>query len=190
MPTLPLHRGFGRLSKRSNSFSMRNVLFVALFTLFAGLTAQAQKFGYVYSEELLSSLEDMKAAESDLMGYRDQQQKLFQTKVDAFQAEVADLQRKNEEGLLTPKQVQEAQATLQAKQQSLGEEEQKISEAIDKRRRDKIQPIFDKVNKAIEAVAKEDELLYVFDGSAGGVVLYADESMNITSKVQTKLSAM
>ncbi len=169
---------------------MRNLFLVALL-LVAGLTtAEAQKFGYVNSENLLSQMEDMKAAESDLVAYREQQQKLFQTKVEAFQAEVAELQRKNEAGEMTPKQLQEAQTRLQTKQEELGAEEQKISEALQKRRQDKIQPIFDKVNKAIATVAKEDELTYVFDGSTGGVILYADESSDITTKVKAKLATM
>lgn len=169
---------------------MRNALLVALFCLSAAFTVQAQKFGYVYSDELLTSLDDMKAAESDLVGFREQKQKLFQAKVEKFQAEVADLQRKNEAGEMTPKQLQEAQTRLQTTQESLGTEEQSISEEIQKRRQEKIQPIFDRVNLAIAAVAKEDQLIYVFDGSAGGVILYADDSMNITEKVKAKLGTM
>ncbi len=169
---------------------MRNLFLVALLFVAGAFTAQAQKFGYVNSESLLSQMEDMKAAESDLVAYRDQQQKLFQTKVESFQAEVAELQRKNEAGEMTPKQLQEAQTRLQTKQETLGTEEQTISESLQKRRQDKIQPIFDKVNKAIEAVAKEDQLTYVFDGSTGGVILYADESSDITTKVKAKLASM
>ncbi len=169
---------------------MRNLFLVALLFVAGAFTAQAQKFGYVNSESLLAGMDDMKAAESDLVGYRDQQQKLFQTKVEAFQAEYAELQRKNEAGEMTPKQLQEAQVRLQTKQEELGGEEQKISEALQKRRQEKIQPIFDKVNQAIEAVAKEDQLTYVFDGSTGGVILYADESSDITTKVKAKLASM
>ena len=172
--------------------SMRNALLVALLCLGAAFSTavQAQKFGYVYSEELLAELDDMKAAEADLVAYQTQQQKLFQEKVEAFQKEVADLEAKNAAGELTPKQVQEAQTRVQAKQQELAAEEQKIGEAIQKRRQEKIQPIFDKVNEAIAAVAKEDALTYVFDGSAGGLILYAEDSMNVTAKVKTKLAAM
>ncbi len=168
--------------------NMRNALFVALLCLAAGFSVQAQKFGYVYSEELLTSLEEMKAAETDLTAYSTQQQKLFQDKVKKFQDELAELQRKNEAGEMTPKQLQEAQTSVQAKQEELGAEEQKIAEAIQKQRATKIQPIFDRVNKAIADVAKEDQLTYVFDGSAGGVILYAEDSMNITEKVKAKLA--
>ncbi len=169
---------------------MRNLFLVAILLFAGALSVQAQKFGYVNSEQLLSEMEEMKAAESDLIAYRDQQQKLFQTKIEAFQAEVQKFQADQEAGNLTPKQVQETGAKLQAKQETLGQEEQKISEQLQQRRQEKIQPIFDKVNTAIASIAKEDELTYVFDGSTGGVILYADESADITTKVKTKLATM
>ena len=169
---------------------MRQSLLIALLCLAAAFSVQAQKFGYVYSEELLAGLDEMKSAESELTTFRDQQQKLFQSKIESFQAEVKKFQDDQAAGNLTPKQIQETQTRLQAKQEELGNEEQRIAEAIQKRRAEQIQPIFDKVNSAISAVAKEDQLTYVFDGSAGGVILYAEDSMNITSKVQQKLATM
>lgn len=165
--------------------------FLAVVLLFAGaLSLQAQKFGYVDSEALLSEMDEMKAAETDLVAFRDQKQKLFQTKIESFQAEVQQFQADQQEGKLTPIQIQEKTTALEAKQQSLAQEEQTISQDLQKRRQEKIQPIFDKVNQAIEAVAKEDALTYVFDGTQGGVILYADDSADITSKVKSKLAAM
>ena len=169
---------------------MRTYLLAAALLLAGALSLQAQKFGYVNSDALLSELDEMKAAEADLVAFRDQQQKLFQTKIEAFQAEVQKFQTDQQEGILTPKQIQEKTTALESKQQELAQEEQKITLDLQKRRQEKIQPIFDKVNKAIETVAKADELTYVFDGTQGGVILYADESSDITSKVRTTLATM
>jgi outer membrane protein len=45
------------------------------------------------------------------------------------------------------------------------------------------------VRNAIQAVAKENGYTYVFDGSPGvGVLLYADETTNITPLVKAKLN--
>ena len=169
---------------------MRTLFLTAALVVAGALSLQAQKFGYVNSEALLSEMAEMKAAETDLVAFRDQKQKLFQTKIESFQAEVQKFQEDQQAGNLTPKQIQEKTAALEAKQQTLAQEEQTIGQDIQKRRQEKIQPIFDKVNKAIEAVAQEDALTYVFDGTNGGVILYADESTDITGKVKSKLATM
>ena len=167
------------------------IAFLTFALLIAGLSGvQAQKFGYVNSQAIIAEMNEFKAAESDLVAFRDQKQKLLQTKMEAAQAEYQTLLQKQQAGELTPKQLQEGEASLQKKQQELAELEATIQQDVAKRREEKFQPVFDKVNDAIAGVAKEDGYLYVFDASAGGAIVYADESMDITEKVKTKLSAM
>ena len=49
-----------------------------------------------------------------------------------------------------------------------------------------LQPILDKVNNIIKQVAVENQFTYIFDSSAG-ILLYAQESMDVTTLVKTKL---
>lgn len=168
---------------------MRNAIFTALFMLGLALGAQAQKIGYVNSQEILAAMPEVKAAESDLIAFRDQKQKLIQTKVEAAQAEYQALATKQQAGELTPKQLQEGEASLQAKQEELAKMEEEVQGEIIKRREDKFQPIFDRVNVAIEAIAKEQGYSYVFDATASGVIVYADETMNITDLVKAKIAS-
>jgi len=49
-----------------------------------------------------------------------------------------------------------------------------------------LQPIYDKVNTAIKAVAEEEGYAFIFDGSTQ-VLLYADETTDVSSKVKAKL---
>ena len=155
-----------------------------------GLAAQAQKIGYVNSQAILSELPAMKAAESDLVAFRDQKQNLLQTKAQAAQAEYQDLVQRQQAGELTPKQIQEGEASLQAKQQELAEMEASIQEDLMKRREQKLQPILNQVNTAIETVAKDEGYTYVFDAVPGGVIVYAEASMDLTEAVRAKLAAM
>ena len=168
---------------------MRSLLLTALVLLVGLGSAAAQRFGYVDTQTLLAELDEMKAAESDLVSFRDQQQKLLQTKIEAFQAELADLERRNSEGLLTPKQIQEAQADMQQKQTEIGEFELQVSEQLAERRAQKLQPIFDRVNAVIAEVAEEGEFTYVFNGGEGGLILYADASMDLTDAVRARLAS-
>lgn len=168
---------------------MRYVLLTAAFVLAAACGLQAQKIGYVNSNMILESMAEVKAAESDIVAFRTQKEKMLQDKVSAAQAEYQQLAEKEQAGELTPKQLQEGQASLQAKQAELQQMEASMQEDLLKRRESKFQPIFDRVNAAIEAVAQEESYTYVFDANASGVIVYADESMNITDKVKAKLAA-
>ena len=168
---------------------MRNLLLLALALALSATLARAQKIGYVNSQEILTELEEFKAVESDLVGFRDQQQKLLETKVQAFQTQLQELEQQNAEGLLTPKQIQEKQLEMQTKQQELQEMEASIQQQLLERREEKFQPIFDRINTAIETVAQANGYQYVFDASVGGVIVYADESMDITDLVKAELTA-
>ena len=73
------------------------------------------------------------------------------------------------------------------------EEESKITafetnmrQQIQEKRETLLKPILDKVNQAINDVAKEKAFQYIFDTSTG-VILYADESVDISKDVKTKL---
>ena len=57
---------------------------------------------------------------------------------------------------------------------------------LSKRREDLYKPILEKVNKAMQDVAKENGYLLVFDTSTQ-VLLYADETLDVTKLVNAKL---
>jgi len=168
---------------------MRYALFTALLVLATAFSLQAQKIGYVNSNDLLEAMPEVKAAESDIVAFRTQKEKLLQEKMTAAQAEYATLSEKQQAGDLTPKQLQEGEASLQKKQQELQQMEASMQQEMLERREQKFQPIFDRVNVAIAEVAQENGFTYVFDANGSGVIVYADESMNITEQVQAKLSA-
>jgi len=170
---------------------MRNAILITLCCFATAFsTLQAQSFGYVNSQELLAGMEEVKAAESNLVGFRDQKQKLLQMEIEKFQQELATLEQRNAAGELTPKQIEEEQVRMQTEQQRIGKMETDMGQEIATRREKEFQPIFDKVNEAIEKIAKEKSYQYVFDAAAGGVILYADEKMDLTAEVKAALAAM
>ena len=61
-----------------------------------------------------------------------------------------------------------------------------MEEAVAKKREEKLKPILEKVNNAIQTVAKENGYLYVIDATAG-TLLYADEANDLQNLVRTKL---
>lgn len=157
---------------------------VALLLVAATTTASAQKFGYVNSSAILAEMPDMKAAESNLEGLQKQLQKKGQAMVQTFQTDVAALQEKAAAGELTPKQQQEESAKLEARQEQIGAFEQSMVADLQKKRTELLEPIYEKVNVAIKAVAEEGGYQFIFDQQ---VLLYGQETSDVSTAVKAKL---
>ena len=75
------------------------------------------------------------------------------------------------------------EAELIDKQKRLAEFEQNAAATLEKRNTELIQPIYDKIIKAIERVATENGFTYILDTGKGSVVFTSKESQNINSMV-------
>lgn len=164
--------------------SLKSILFLSF--LFATVAVSAQKFGFMNSAAIMTEIPEVKQAESNLKAYQEQLTKQGQQKVEALQAKYADLAKKEKQGEIAPKALQEQAEKLKAEEEELGKLEQDMQVQMAQKREALLQPILDKINKAIQDVAKENSYTYVFDASAG-MLLYADESTDISNLVRTKL---
>ena len=158
---------------------------VALLLLAATTTASAQKFGYVNSQAILAEMPEMKAAESGLEALQKQLQKKGQAMVESFQKDVQALQAKAQAGELTPKQQQEESGKLEKRQEEIGKFEQSMVQDLQTKRNELLEPIYEKVNDAIKAVAKEQGFQFIFDQQ---VLLYGEETSDVSTAVKAKLS--
>lgn len=148
----------------------------------------AQKFGYLNSAAILQEMPEVKQAEADLEVLQKQLQSRGETMLQEFQAKYQELERKNQQGEISPKELEEESQALKADENKLAQFEQDMQRQVLERRDALLQPILDRVNTAIEAVAKEEGYTYIFDASPGtGILLYADESTDIVMKVKAKL---
>jgi outer membrane protein len=157
---------------------------VALFLLVGNI--QAQKFGFLNSAGILSEVPEVKQAESNLKAYQEQLSKQGQQKVEALQAKYTELARKEKQGEIAPKALQEQADKLKLEEEDLAKLEQEMQSQLGQKREALLQPILDKINKAIQDVAKENGFSYIFDSSAG-ILLYADETTDVSALVRTKL---
>ena len=148
----------------------------------------AQKFGYLNSAAILQEMPEVKQAEADLEVLQKQLQSRGETMLQEFQAKYQELERKNQQGEISPKELEEESQALKADETKLAQFEQDMQRQVLERRDALLQPILDRVNTAIEAVAQEEGYTYIFDASPGtGILLYADESTDIVLKVKAKL---
>lgn len=168
---------------------MKNVLKIgalalAMFTF--AFSAQAQQtFGYVDAQAILAELPAVKQAEANLEALQAQLQKKLQASITQFQTDVQAFQQKVERGELSRIQQEEQQAALEKRQQELAGEEQGMVEQIQDKRTELLEPIYDSLNEAIAAVAKENGFTFIFDKQ---VLLYSEESQDVSEAVKAKIN--
>ncbi len=150
------------------------------------MTMNAQKIAYLNSAALLSQMDEVKQADTQLETYQKQLQKQFQMKVESFQKKYEEVAKKEKAGLLTKAQLEAESRKMQEDQQKLGAEEQDLAKLVQEKREKELQPILERVNKVIGDVAKEKGYNYVMDSSTP-VLLYADETLDLSEAVKSKL---
>ncbi len=161
------------------------ILVVVLFSATSVLAQKDLKFGHINSSELLSVMPERDSARVQLQDYSQMlQQEMeamqveYQNKVNIYlekQETYSDLVRQSKEA-----EIQEMQQRIQGFQQTAQQDlQQKEAELF--------QPIMDKAQAAIEKVAKANGFIYVFDLSAGSVVYFSEQSVNILPLVKKEL---
>ena len=146
--------------------------------------AQAQKFGYLNSQAILANMPEVKEMNSNLKVLGEQLQKKGKQMYEEYQKELAAAQQKEAQGELAPIDKEKISKKLEEKQNEILAYEKDMQKQLAEKEQKLIEPILEKINSAIEAVAKEQGLTMVFEQ---GVLLYADESMNINDEVKAKL---
>lgn len=159
-------------------------LTIALF--FVMPNADAQKFGYINSQELMQDIPEVKEANANIETFRTQLQRKGQDKVKALQAKYQELQVKQEKGEIAPKLLEAEAQKLKEEEQSLLVFEQESQQKIMKKSEDLLKPLMDKINAALKDVASENNYDYIFDYSTG-FVLFADKSTDVSQLVKAKL---
>jgi outer membrane protein len=166
---------------------MKKAIKAILLMLTVATAANAQqKIGYLNAQAILADMTDMKAADSQLEAFAKQLTAKDSMMVIAFQAKAQSLGEKQQKGEIAPIALEAEKKKLEAEKASIEEFEQKMQQDLAERRKTLYQPVLDKVNKAIQDVAKEQAFTYVVDLTAGSL-LYADEKNDLQNAVRAKL---
>jgi len=162
-------------------------LALALLVWSLGYVA-AQKVGYVDTQALLERMPEYKAAEQEIERLTQQWQK----EIDDLYARIEQLfqQYREQEPLMSPEMKRRKQEEIEAEERKARELQRKRfgpNGDLFKQREEKMKPILDRVQQAIQAVAQEKKFSLVLDRSAGGILLYADPAYDLTDAVAAKL---
>ena len=158
---------------------------LTLGILCIALAVNAQKFGHITSEQLLQSMPEYDTAQlkvQDLRAEYDHEIERIQVeinkKIEEFTQTEATMSNLIREAKAS--EIQEMQGRLQNFAQTAQQDLQQQSMLM-------IQPVMDKARGAIEEVAKEKGLLYVFDLSQGNPIYTSEASVDMLPLVKAKL---
>lgn len=167
-----------KIMKRALKISL-----VAILVAIAGFANAQQKFGHIDSQALIQVMPETKAAsdQMELEGKKlEDQLKVMQ---DEYQKKLTEF---SQQGDSLSEIVKQAKIEdIQSLEQRIRNFQQMAQQQIQQKQGELMQPIFKKANETIEAVAKEQGVIYVFDANA---VLYkSNESIDLLPLVKAKL---
>lgn len=158
---------------------------MALGILFVALAVQAQKFGHISSEQLLQQMPEYDSAQAQVEDLRNQ----YDLEIERLQVEInKKIEEYNNSEATMTNLIREAKASeIQEMQMRLQNFAQTAQQDLQQQSMTFIQPVMDRARRAIEAVAKAQGLLYVFDLSQGNPVYTGPESVDLLPLVQAEL---
>ena len=159
-------------------------LVVVMFLGFSMVSTAQVKLGHINSEMLISLMPESAKINVELQALGktfDEEYKSmfteFETKGKKYEAEART--KSDAINQSRAQEMKDMQTRIQQYQQSAQQE-------LQKKRYDLLQPILEKAQKAIDSVAKEKGLDYIFDASKGQL-LFAKQSLDILPAVKVKL---
>ncbi len=163
-------------------------LLIAALALLPGAAQGQMKIGFINSDQLKEQLPEIKAAQQQLEILQQQRAQEGEER----QAKLAQMEEnyRKQEMLLSEARKAEMRSEYEAEMQRLQEFGQSTQEELMKKNFDLHNPIFERINAAIKAVAEAEGFDYVLDaGSAGGAVVYANDAYDLTDKLLARLQA-
>ena len=161
----------------------RMILAVAIISM--AFVLHAQKFGHVTSELLLQAMPEYDSAQVELQ----ELQQYYELEIERIQVEINKKIEEFNQGEATMSDlIKEAKASeIQELQMRLQNYSQTAQQDLQQQQMLVMQPVMEKARGAIEEVAKEHGLIYVFDISAGNPVYTSEESLDMVPLVKAKL---
>ncbi|MBX2961342.1 MAG: OmpH family outer membrane protein [Cyclobacteriaceae bacterium] len=162
------------------------LLAFGLTTLFVNAQT-ATKIGFADAEYIFSQMPESKAIEAELQALQTQLKKQYDGKVAEFQKKLQEFQQY---GATVPDAVkQNTERELRQIQENIQKLEQDSQENLQRKQVQLMEPVFTKVGKAIEEVAKANGFTMILTNQISGldVVLYADDQSDVSDLVLKKL---
>ncbi len=167
---------------------MKKLSITLLFLLFVSVSAFAQRFAYVDSEYILKHIPEYNSAQKQLDALSNQWQK----DVDAKFADIEKMYKayQSDQVLLTDDMRKRRESEIIEKEKE-AKEFQRVKFGFEgelfQQRSRLIKPIQEKVSKAVQAIADDQQLDMIFDKNSEVTLLYANPRLDKSNDVITRL---
>ena len=162
---------------------MKKTIFLLILALISVQTF-AQKFGYVDSEFITSKMPEYKKAQEDMEKYSEKWVQDIEDK--ETELKKMRLQFQQEEILLTADMKRERLKAIEDKENALKDLNNKvfgINGLVFQKKKELIKPSLDEFAKACEKVARQKQLMFIFDKASDINMIYTDPRHDYTDYV-------
>ncbi len=171
---------------------IRKMFMVTALVMMVGLlNAQEFKIGYTNIDFIVFNMPEMEGISSELSTYRKQLMNQVQTKENALRSKMEQFQTMAQEPNASREALEKMNKEIVDMRAGYEKFTGEAEQAYNAKEAEKMNPIYQKVQDAIEAVRVEGGFAMVINsqiGGSGGIVLAADESLNMTEQIFTKLN--
>jgi len=143
---------------------------------------------YVNMDSLLNGYDYYNDLKTDLMKEQKKLEASLNSKGKSLERKAMEFQQKVEKHLVTNAQAQEMQNQLMREQQNLMQLKDQLSMKLMQKEQQMNKDIFTKVNETLEEYNKTGAYKLILSNTYGGTILLAEENMNITEPVLSKLN--
>lgn len=156
---------------------------VILAVLLVSIAANAQKFGYVNTQELFMQMPELKDVQARMDSLNKQYENMLMQMQEEYQKKLQDYQQKQNTLPEAMRQIQEEE--LYSMQQRLQTTYQTAQQDVEQKRGEYLKPVNERMTKAIQEVGAANSYTYIFDAAAA--VYIAPDADNVMPLVKAKL---
>ncbi len=163
----------------------KKLLLIAVFTLGVVGGANAQKIGHIDTAKLFKAMPETKAMMAELT----KTGKTYKDEIDALEVKLKDKLKKfeAEAQAQTPEINEKRKLEVQQDATRIQQAQQFAQVELQKKEQELSQPLIEKAQKAIQDVAAEKGVTYVFNASPGAGLLVFDKGIDLYDAVKAKL---
>ncbi|GAA4107616.1 hypothetical protein GCM10022393_03060 [Aquimarina addita] len=163
---------------------MKNIIFPILILLIGIQSFAQSKVGTIDSDFILSKMPGLTKVQEELKTYNTKLEGDLKVKVDAYQALVKEYQ----EGVasMTEPMKKTKQDEIIKLEDEITKFRQNGSQLVQIEQNRLLQPLYEKIGKVLEEVAKTEGYTQVFTITSSGIA-YIDPKFDVTKTVMTKL---
>jgi outer membrane protein len=161
---------------------MKKITVVLIACILCSMNTFAQKYGHVKSTEIMQTMPGVDSIEMKLANFQKELQILYENMYNEFQVKKDKFDK--EAGTMSTSVRKLREDELIGLQNRIREFEMNVQDDIEEEKMNLIAPFQEKVQNAINEVAKDNKYNYIFDVS---ILLYYEDGDDVTALVKKKL---